>query len=214
MGQEKIQRLVLGCGVRGYHWASRQPDSQKYVCLDLQQSLPFGSLFIQGSAFDLPIKDASVTKIYADFVVNNVICREPGIDKVRENPGILDSEDFPPMVRRWFTEVLGKSHIMAQKHITEIQWLLRRVALREMWRVTAPSGGIEVLDFDYNTNWILHFAPDILNTNPGLVKLDSMPIVRDDWERSGSLHKVHKGPTRVRKIKICKLPPYQSQFAI
>lgn len=211
MVERKQYALVIGCGERGAAWtatANEHGSEEVIIGLDLKKPRVKHGQLILGDVFNLPIKDYTIDRIYADFIVNGLIDREIAAHQIYENPNLLDSSYFPPLIRRWFVESMKRSHDSTRGNIREVGTLLKTVAMREMWRILANNGCLEILDFEYNTNWIAHYASQIVQVNPMFLKLQPLPITSEDFERSTSLRRVVKGSTYVQKLKLTKsLPP-------
>lgn len=205
MIERKPYALVVGCGEKGAAWiAKRNPE--QIIGLDLKRQKTNAELIV-GDVFNLPIKSGVIDQIYADFIVNGLTDRKIAAAQICENPDVLDSNYFPELVRRWYAESMSKSHDSTRKHIKEVSTLLRTAAMREMWRILANNGRLQILDLEYNTNWIVHYAPEILNENPGFIKLNPLRVSQEDLDRSESLGKVAKGNARVQKFELIKTYP-------
>ncbi len=213
MSQENPWILVVGCGEMGAKWAAQQNGRGRYIGIDYKK-VATAPRFVMGDLFSLPFKGGSIDKIHADFAINGLIDRNPNIAVVQQNPDILDTNYFPPLVRKWFRQTVHGSHGEVRKNIKEVAKYLRMSALQEMWRVLSVEGKLEVLDFDYNINNLVHFGPLWLNESPRLVATEPLAVTMEDWKRSASLQKVSGGTTHVQKISIQKLNPYQSRFVI
>lgn len=203
--------LVIGCGPKGAEWISKQKNrTDLLVGIDTKipsdTKLTQGQQMVLGNVFKLPVKSESVNKIYGDFIVNGLISREIAASQIMDNPELLDTDYFPKLVRDWFVLSLNRSHDSVRRNVKEVGTLLKTTALREMWRVLAPGGTMQILDFEYNTNWLGHYAPQIMNEKQQNISLRPARIVQDDFERSSSLSKVIKGSTYVQKLNLMKTP--------
>lgn len=203
--------LVAGCGEKGAEWISRR--NKAVLILGLDREIPKGVVedtsapFILGDVFNLPIKSGTINQIYGDFIVNGLTSRDIAATQILENPEVLDTDYFPSLVRQWFVQSLNRSHDSVRRNIKEVSTLLKTVALREMWRVLANNGRLQLLDFEYNINWIAHYAPQIVNENPDLITIQPLHISNDDYDRSSSLKKVERGSTYVQKLSLTKNYP-------
>lgn len=206
MTETKHYSMVIGCGEKGADWITKHK-SQKIIGLDLKRPKIKDASLIVGDVFNLPIRTESVHQIHADFIVNGLTDREIAADRILQNPDLLESDYFPELVKQWYTMSMNRSHDSVRRNIKEVSTLLKTVALREMWRILANNGYLEILDFEYNTNWITHYAPQIVNENPGFIRLEPLTISQEDFERSASLGKVINGSTYVQKLKLTKLRP-------
>jgi len=205
MIEARSYTMVIGCGEKGVAWvAKNQNHKETVIGFDTKQIGKTHEPFIIGNVFNLPIKSGTINKIHGDFIVNGLIDREIAASQIFRNPDVLDTNYFPPLVREWFVKSMNGSYNLVRNNIKEVSALLRTVALREMWRILANNGSLELLDFEYNVEWIKHSAPQIVQENPLFLKLKSEPITREDFERSASLEKVGKGSTRIQKIKLIK----------
>ena len=198
--------MLVGCGERGAAWtASKGPEN--VIGLDLKKPKGQHGELILGDVFHLPIKNNAIDLIHADFIVNGLVDREVAAPQIYENPDILDTNYFPELVRRWFIESMNRSHDSVRRNIKEVSTLLKTVAMREMWRILANNGKLEILDFEYNTNWIGHYGPQIINEDPKFMKIKPLHIFDGDLSRSASLEKVIKGSTYVQKLELTKVYP-------
>lgn len=155
----------------------------------------------------MPIRSGSINQIYADFIVNGLIDRKIAAPQILENPDVLNTSYFPPLIRQWFVESMSRSHDSVRRNIKEVSTLLKTIAIREMWRILANNGSLEILDFEYNIKWIIHYAPQIVQENPIFLKLEPLRVTPEDFKRSASLKKVVSGSTYVQKIKLTKSHP-------
>ena len=147
--------MIMGCGESGLSWASNGPLSGQIVGLDHKIQRGQNNYLILGDVFSLPIRSASLDKIYADFIVNGLI--EPA-SRILENPDLIDTDDFPKEIRYWFTVTINRSHDVVRKNIKGVSTTLKTIALREMWRTLANNGSLQIIDLYLNTNWIEHYA--------------------------------------------------------
>ena len=208
MIETKSYAIVIGCGEKGAAWIAKNHNyAQHVIGLDLKQPKEKNIPLIIGDVFNLPIRNGSLDQIHADFIVNGLIDREIAAPQIAQDPNILDSNYFPELFRRLFVESMSISHDSVRKNIKEVSTLLKTAALREMWRVLANNGQLQILDFEYNINWISHYAPQIVDENPRFIKLETMRVSAEDFERSESLGKVSKGRTHVQKIELIKKYP-------
>ncbi len=214
MSKENPWCLVVGCGKTGAEWVSNHNGGVNYIAVDLKEISGMNGRLIAGDLFSLPFKNQSIDKIHADFALNGLIDRDPNAAAICADPDILDSHYFPPLVRQWYLETVERSADKVRRNIGSVGKLLQITALREMWRVLKAPGNLEILDFDYNINRLVHFAPQLLNENPHLVTVNSLQVTEDDRTRSGSLQKVSQGSTRPQKISLSKLSPYQDRFTL
>jgi len=216
--------LVVGCGDAGAKWVARQSNSLNYLGLDIKVRTADPSRFVVGDLINLPFKNKTIARIQADFALNGLVHRDPGVEAICAKPEILNTAFFPEIVRDWYREIVQSSEKEKQsekaaaeyvrRNVESVQKLLQISALREMWRVLKDSGEIEILDFDYIIDRLIHFAPHMLQENPRLVEINSLADTADDLDRSKSLQKVVFGSTRVQKIKLKKLPPYQAGLTL
>jgi SAM-dependent methyltransferase len=206
MIERKSYTMVIGCGEKGAAWIAKR-SSEQVIGLDLKRPKATNGPLIIGDVFNLPIKTGAIDQIHADFIVNGLIDREIAAAQICENPDVLDSSYFPELVRRWFVESMSKSHDSVRRNIKEVSTLLKTVALREIWRILANNGRLQILDFQYNINWITHYAPQIVNENPSFIKLQPLRVSSEDFGRSESLGKVVKGSTYVQKLELIKTYP-------
>lgn len=207
MIEAKSYAVVLGCGERGAAWVAQNKDpDQTAIGLDIKRPRQTNEPLVIGDVFSLPIRNNSINKIHADFIVNGLTDREIAAPQILENPDVLDTNYFPPLVRQWFVVSMNRSHDSVRRNIKEVSTLLKTVAMREIWRILANNGNLELLDFEYNINWIAHYAPQIVQEDPTCLKLEPLRISQEDFVRSSSLEKVVKGSTYVQKIKLTKLP--------
>lgn len=214
MVETKSYTVVMGCGERGAAWIARQ-NSETIVGVDLKSPKDKHGELILGDVFRLPIGDETVSHIRADFIVNGLVDREIAAPQIVKNPDLLDTSYFPPLVRQWFVGSMKKSHDSVRRNIKEVSTLLKTTAMREMWRILINNGRLEILDFEYNINWLVHYAPQIIQENPMFLKLEPLNITSEDFERSSSLEKVIKGSTYVQKIALTKSrPPVGSQLPL
>lgn len=215
MIEGKPYTLVMGCGEKGAAWTAKNNSGQTTIGLDLE--LPKGKHgeLILGNVFNLPFKNGVIDIVHADFIVNGLTSREIAAPQIFENPDILSTNYFPPLVRQWFVESMNGSHDSVRKNIKEVGTLLKTVAMREMWRILANNGRLQILDFEYNTNWITHYAPQIVNENPIFIKLNPLFISPEDYVRSESLTKVAKAKARVQKLELIKAhPPFGTNLPL
>lgn len=197
--------LVIGCGDRGAKWIGNPPRGE-IIGLDNQQ-LTVRAPLIRGDVFDLPIRSGSVGKIYGDFIINGLLERKIAAPQILENPDVLDTDFFPQIVRDWFTQSMARSHDSVRRNVREVSNLLKTAALREMWRVLASRGRLQILDYQYNTNWLMHYAPQIVNEDLRRIEVRPMRITDEDYVRSSNLDQgVVKGSTYVAKIELIKRP--------
>ncbi|MDO8503571.1 MAG: hypothetical protein Q7S60_02680 [bacterium] len=207
MIESKSHTMVMGSGEKGAAWAAQKRNLDQVACLDLRRPRVANAPLVLGDVFKLPIMTGSIDQIYADFIVNGLVNREIAAHQILENPDLLDTNYFPELVRLWFVESLKRSHDSVRRRVKEVGTILKTVALREMWRVLANDGRLQILDFQYNIDWIAHYAPEIVNDNPMFVRLKTLPITREDLNRSASLGKVIRGSTYVQKIELVKKHP-------
>lgn len=202
MEKESPSHLVVGGGEKGLEWAARQ-NPPSYV-LDREPPSQPNLLFIHGDVLSLTerIEPNSVSTIYADFLLNAV---SVGVSfkQIIEKPEILRSEPFPPAVRTWFREIARGSHAYVRANLTEIRWLLRKVALQQMWQALAPGGEIIIVDKKHVVDWVKRGGAEILEVDPEAVMIESLPLVQGDFDRSSSLKKTPSSP--IRKICLKKL---------
>lgn len=207
--REHETSLVIGCGEQGAKWVDGKNSGGLVIGLDkiipqsLQDNRP---LFIQGDVFQLPLKSGSVDQIFGDFIVNGVISRNIAAPQIIQNPEVLNTNYFPEIVRTWYRQTMNYSPDLVRENIKTVGSLLRITALREMWRVLAENGTLQIIDLEYNTNWIAHFAPQILNENPKKVLFRPLSINEDDFSRSESLQKLLRARRNVQKISLTKKP--------
>lgn len=206
MVEAKFYTMVIGCGEKGAAWTAKR-SSEQVIGLDIKRLKTIDGPLIIGDVFNLPVKAGVIDQIYADFIVNGLTDREIAAEQICENPDVLDSSYFPELVRRWFVESMNRSHNSVRRNIKEVSTLLKTVALREMWRVLANNGRLQIIDFEYNTNLIAHYAPQIVNENPSFIKLRPLPMSSEDFDRSASLKKLVKGSTYVQKLELIKAYP-------
>lgn len=207
MIERKPYALIVGCGEKGAAWTTKHNPKETVIGLDLKAPRGEHGQIILGDVFNLPIKDNAIDHIYADFIINGLIDREVAASQIIKNPDLLDTNYFPPLVRLWFVEAMRRSHDSVRRNIREVSTLLKTVAMREMWRVLANDGRLEILDFDYNINWIFHYAPQIIQENPLFLKLEPGQITSEDFGRSSSLEKFVRGSAYVQKIVLTKSHP-------
>lgn len=206
MVESKPYSMVIGCGEKGASWIKKQ-NSEQFVGLDIKQPKTADVPLIIGDVFHLPLKTSSIGQIRADFIVNGLVDREMAAPQICQNPDILDTSYFPDLVRRWFVESMKRSHDSVRRNIKEVSTLLKTVALREMWRVLANNGHLQILDFEYNTNWIKHYAPQIVNERFDFIEMRPLVITQEDFDRSESLGRVVKGSAYVQKVELIKKYP-------
>ncbi|MBI4096507.1 MAG: hypothetical protein HY425_02190 [Candidatus Levybacteria bacterium] len=206
--------LVVGCGEKGAAWTAKQKH-ERAIGLDFKMPKGQHGELILGDVFNLPIGNETVSRIRADFIVNGLTDRKIAASQIFDNPDVLATNDFPPLVREWFVESMKRSHDSVRKNIKEVSALLKTTAMREMWRVLENKGCLEILDFEYNINWINHYAPQIVAENPMFLRLEPLIVTPEDYERSSSLQKVVKGSARVQKIALTKSrPPIGSKLPL
>lgn len=198
MEKESPSHLVVGGGRKGLEWAMRQ--KPPFSVLDRESLSQLNPLFIHGDALSLTerIKPNSVLRIYADFLLNAV---SVGISfkQIKEKPEILRSEPFPPAVRTWFRETARGSHEYVRANLKEIRWLLRKVALQQMWQALATGGEIIIVDKRHVVDWVKEEGARILEVDPKAVMIGSLPLAQDDFDRSSNL----KNPPSESIRKVC-----------
>ncbi len=144
MSAERSFTFVLGCGEQGAAWALKKPET---ICLDLERWKLTSKKSIQGSVFYLPIASGSAKLIHADFIINGLINRRIAAPQILRNPEVLATDYFPPLVNHWYGETAGSSPDFVRSNILEVAKLLHTTALREMVRILAPKGKLEIVDF-------------------------------------------------------------------
>lgn len=210
---ERANYLLLGCGLKGAEWmAQRTHRDINYLGVDITDPHVRRAQILTASTLYLPFREQSMDKIIGDFIVNGVIANKPAVEDIWRNPDMLDSHSFPEIAKTWFRQVMQNATPHTSNDNIHFAQLLKTATMQEMWRVLKISGEIEILDFGYNINWLFHYAPQILNQNPELMRLNTIPINSDDYNRSHSLNKVSRGSTPVGKLRLTKLPPRQSVF--
>lgn len=203
--------LVAGCGEKGASWVSQRDGAGMVLGLDrvipkeVQENTH--AQFVLGDVFSLPFKSGAVNQIYGDFIVNPLMDRKVAAKQILEDPEVLDTDYFPGLVRQWFVETLHGSHDSVRENIKEVSWLLKIVALREMWRVLANNGNLQLVDFERNTNLIMHYGPQIMNEDPNFISMKPLRISDDDYDRSESLTKLTRARRRIQKISLTKRHP-------
>ena len=208
MVEARPYTMVIGCGEKGAAWiANKHAPYDHFIGLDSKELKIKSALIIRGDVFSLPIRTGSIAKIHADFIVNGLIDREIAAPQIAKNPDVLDTNYFPPLVRRWFVESLSRSHDSVRADIRKVGALLRTVALREMWRVLANNGKLQVLDLQKNINWIAHFAPQIIDESIEFMEMKPLSVSMDDLSRSSSLEKFINRRNSVQKIELTKKHP-------
>jgi hypothetical protein len=203
---ETISTMIIGCGEKGAAWAAKKTTPEKpVISLDKKRLNEMREPFIIGDVFNLQVESNSINKIYADFIINGIKDREITAQKILNNPDLLDTDNFPPLVRDWYTKELKGSHDLVRDNITEVNVKLKTAALREMWRVLAPNGSLEILDLASNIEWIKRYSYKIIQDRPLLLRPKIKDITSEDFERSASLGKVIR-VGKVQKIELVKLP--------
>jgi ubiquinone/menaquinone biosynthesis C-methylase UbiE len=206
MIENKSYTMVIGCGESGATWiAKKQNPKQEIIGLDIKQPKETNVPFIIGNVFYLPIKDNSIAKIHADFIINGFDLKFK-TNEIFKNPDTLDTNNFPLLVKDWYIEKMHRSQNLVRDNIGEINFLLKIAVLRELWRVLETNGILEILDFARNVDWIKLFAYKAIQERPLLLIPKFKDITPEDFERSASLEKVFKGRSDVQKIELTKLP--------
>jgi hypothetical protein len=209
--------LVAGCGESGAKWILNQPNPSDYVGID---RVSYNERVVSQDVLQMSFPARSFEKVIGDFILNSVRFRKKTVSEIKQDPALLDTSDFPPLVRWWYIDTVKRSPNAVRTRYREVTYLLRIAALREMWRVTKHGGTIELLDYTYNIREVLDNPLGMLALkDPQKVRLTLQDIGDADFDRSNSLSKVlrhvRQDRSKVQKLKLIRVStdPQQMQFA-
>jgi hypothetical protein len=202
MNKEMPIFLVAGCR-KAHSWINEQQG----IAIGLDHEKIYGPIEnpIFGDVLNLPFRDGSIDKIYADFVLNAIRTTNSSYRDIRDNPCILKDKHFPKSVNDWYKYRMHESAEAVRGNIKEVRWLLRKEALREMMRVTKNNGEIFVVDMSENVGWIETNNVDIFGSVHRNIEIQKLEIIQDDHKRSESLRMLSGNGVRLRKISLKKL---------
>jgi hypothetical protein len=220
--------LLLGCGQKGLNWAGRQRN-RSILCIDQDTTLvrpqitiekiarqegreeftvithlPLPS-FIIGDAFFLPLKEGSIKRIHADFLLNAISPTGVAFREILDNPAVLQEPPFPGSVKKWYQRNLPHPQ---EVNLKTISWLLRAAALQQMWATLAEGGEIVIVDKRDVVNWVEMMAPEVLGVTSQEIRMTRLPIEIGDHLRSNaqSLKVLRRYPNVAKKIRLEKVP--------
>jgi hypothetical protein len=202
--ERKDVNIILGCGEKGLYWSPRAMTSELVVPMDTEQFEFPPTNFMIADTLNLPLANSSVNRVFADFVLNAIEMRGASMREVIANPELLGEEDRPQEVKRWFNNVLERSPEKFHKNEETLRWILRGIALQEMWRVIKEGGSITLVDHAHVINWLRVKKNEIFPPEVHEAELKMPPIFSEDFNRSSSLEMLSKNGARVEKAVIRK----------
>jgi hypothetical protein len=204
MERQREVNIILGCGERGMYWSPRAMASEMVVPMDSQQfNLPTAN-FVISDTLNLPIASNSVNRLFADFVLNAIEMRGASMREVIASPELLGEENRPREVKDWFDNVLEQSPEKFRRNPEALRWILREIALKEMWRVIKEGGSITLVDHAHVVNWLRVKKNEIFPPEVHEAELKMPPLFNEDFNRSLSLERLSTEGARIGKAVIRK----------